>query len=68
MSGAERRLRPLGQEVVPGLVNQVAQLHKQGWGLIVVSSGSIAPGKYKLGLKELTTYKWIIFGSGQVRP
>jgi glutamate-5-semialdehyde dehydrogenase len=21
-----------------------------------------------LGLKELTTYKWIIFGSGQVRP
>ena len=21
-----------------------------------------------LGLKEITTYKWIIFGSGQVRP
>jgi glutamate-5-semialdehyde dehydrogenase len=21
-----------------------------------------------LGVKELTTYKWIIFGSGQVRP
>jgi len=21
-----------------------------------------------LGLRELTSYKWIIFGSGQVRP
>jgi glutamate-5-semialdehyde dehydrogenase len=21
-----------------------------------------------LGLKELTSYKWIIYGSGQVRP
>jgi glutamate-5-semialdehyde dehydrogenase len=21
-----------------------------------------------LGLKELTSYKWIIFGTGQVRP
>jgi glutamate-5-semialdehyde dehydrogenase len=21
-----------------------------------------------MGLKELTTYKWIIYGSGQVRP
>jgi glutamate 5-kinase len=34
------------------LVAQVAHLHKQGLELIVVSSGAIASGRYKLGLSK----------------
>ena len=40
----------LNLEIMSNLVTQVAQLHKQGLELIVVSSGAIASGKYKLGL------------------
>ncbi len=40
----------LNQDIMSSLVGQVAQLHKQGLELIVVSSGAIALGRYKLGL------------------
>ena len=44
----------LDQGIMSSLVNQVAQLHQQGLEFIVVSSGAIASGRYKLGLtKEL---------------
>jgi glutamate 5-kinase len=49
------------------LAAKVARLHGLGVESIIVSSGAIAAGRHKLGLKELTSYKWIIFGSGQVR-
>ncbi len=60
----------LDQEVVSGLVNQVAQLHKQGRELIVVSSGSIALGKYKLGLSRKIKgipYRQVLAAVGQSR-
>jgi len=42
----------LDQEIMSSLVAQVAQLHKQGLELIVVSSGAIASGRYKLELSR----------------
>lgn len=42
----------LHEEVIKGLVAQMAQLHEQGVELILVSSGAIASGRYKLGLKK----------------
>jgi len=60
----------LDQEVVSGLVNQVAQLHRQGRELIVVSSGSIALGKYKLGLSRKIKgipYRQVLASVGQSR-
>ncbi len=40
----------LDQDIMSSLGAQVAQLHKQGLELLVVSSGAIASGRYKLGL------------------
>jgi len=40
----------LNQDIMSKLVAQVARLHQQGLELIVVSSGAIASGRYKLGL------------------
>jgi len=60
----------LDQEAMSGLVNQVAQLHKQGRELIVVSSGSIALGKYKLGLSRKIKgipYRQVLASVGQSR-
>ncbi len=42
----------LNQDIMSSLVAQVASLHKQGLELLVVSSGAIAAGRYKLGLTE----------------
>ena len=42
----------LNHEVMSGLVAQVAQLHGQGLELLVVSSGAITAGRYKLGLTK----------------
>jgi len=42
----------LNQDVMSNLVAQVAQLHKQGLELLVVSSGAIASGRSKLGLTK----------------
>jgi len=58
----------LNQEVMSGLIAQVAQLHKQGLELLVVSSGAIAAGRYKLGLtKELRgiPFKQVLASVGQ---
>ena len=40
----------LNQDIMSNLAAQVAQLHKQGLELLVVSSGAIASGRSKLGL------------------
>jgi glutamate 5-kinase len=42
----------LDMEVMSGLVAQVAQLHKAGAQIAVVTSGAIAAGRHRLGLKE----------------
>ena len=42
----------LDQDIMSRLVAQVAQLHKQGLGLVIVSSGAIAAGRHKLGLTK----------------
>ena len=60
----------LNQEIVSGLVDQMAQLHKQGRELIIVSSGSIALGKYKLGLSRKIKgipYRQVLASVGQSR-
>ena len=60
----------LNQETVSGLVDQMAQLHKQGRELIIVSSGSIALGKYKLGLSRKIKgipYRQVLASVGQSR-
>jgi glutamate 5-kinase len=60
----------LDQEVMSRLVAQVAQLHQQGRELIVVSSGAIASGRYKLGLtKEIRDipFRQVLASVGQSR-
>ena len=42
----------LNQDILCDLVRQVAQLHKQGLELIIVTSGAMASGRYKLGLTK----------------
>lgn len=42
----------LSLEVMSSLVGQVAKLHRQGLELIVVSSGAIAAGRQRLGLRR----------------
>ncbi len=60
----------LNQEVMSTLVTQVAQLQKQGLELLIVSSGAIAAGRYKLGLgKEHRgiPFKQVLASVGQSR-
>ncbi len=60
----------LNQEIMSGLVEQVAQLHKQGLDLLIVSSGAIAAGRHKLGLvKNLRgiPFKQVLASVGQGR-
>ena len=60
----------LDENIMSGLVAQVAQLHRQGLELLVVSSGAIAAGRYKLGLKKKlggTPYKQVFSSVGQSR-
>ncbi len=40
----------LDNNIMSSLAAQVAQLHRQGRELLVVSSGAIAAGRHKLGL------------------
>ena len=42
----------LNQDTMSKLVAQVAQLHKQGLELLIVSSGAMASGRHKLGLTK----------------
>ena len=60
----------LNQAIMSALVEQVAELHKQGRELIVVSSGAIASGQHKLGLTSKVKgipLKQVFFSVGQGR-
>lgn len=60
----------LDREVMSNLVAQVAQLHQQGLELIIVSSGAIASGRYKLGLSQKIKgipFKQVLASVGQSR-
>ena len=58
----------LNKEIMSRLVAQVAQLHKQGLELLVVSSGAIAAGRHKLELareRRGTPFKQVLASVGQ---
>ncbi len=60
----------LDYDIMSKLVDQVAQLHRQGLELLIVSSGAIAAGRHKLGLtKELRgiPYRQVLASVGQSR-
>ena len=60
----------LNTDIMSSLVSQVASLHRKGIELVVVSSGAIAAGRYKLGLAEEPKgipYKQILSSIGQSR-
>ncbi len=60
----------LNQDIMSGLVAQVAQLHRQGLELLVVSSGAIALGRHKLGLAKRIRgipFKQVLASVGQNR-
>ena len=60
----------LDEEIMFSLVAQVAQLHRQGLELIIVSSGAIASGRYKLGLSQKIKgipFKQVLASVGQSR-
>jgi len=60
----------LDENVISGLVAQVAELHRQGLELLVVSSGAITAGRYKLQLKKRLggiPYKQVFSSVGQSR-
>ena len=58
----------LNEEMMSMLVGQLAKLHRQGAEVLVVSSGAIAAGRYKLGLdknhKDIP-YKQVLASVGQ---
>jgi len=60
----------LDQNMMSGLVAQLARLHQQGLELMVVSSGAIAAGRSKLGLTRKIRgipYKQVLASAGQSR-
>ena len=60
----------LNQEIMSTLVAQMAQLHKRGLELLVVSSGAIAAGRSKLGLakeRRGIPFKQVLASVGQSR-
>jgi glutamate 5-kinase len=60
----------LNREVMANLVAQLAKLHQEGREIVVISSGAIASGKYKLGLAKKVKgipYKQVCFSVGQSR-
>jgi len=60
----------LNADIMSGLVAQVAELHRQGRELIIVSSGAIASGRHKLGLSKKIRgipYKQVLAAVGQSR-
>ncbi|MBI2832703.1 MAG: glutamate 5-kinase [Chloroflexi bacterium] len=60
----------LDQEAMAGLAVQVAGLHKQGTELVIVSSGAIASGRYKLGMPKKVRgvpHKQVLAAVGQSR-
>jgi glutamate 5-kinase len=60
----------LNQGILASLVSQVGQLHERGVEPIIVSSGAIAYGRYKLGMKKTLKgipYKQVLASVGQSR-
>jgi len=60
----------LNQDIMSSLVAQVSQLHQRGLELLVVSSGAIASGRYKLGLTRKLKgipFKQVLASIGQNR-
>jgi len=60
----------LNQDIMSSLVAQVAQLHKRGLELLIVSSGAIAAGRHKLGLTKEhrgIPFKQVLASVGQSR-
>jgi len=60
----------LDEEIISQLVTQVAQLHKQGSEMLIVSSGAIAAGRYTLGLareRRGIPFKQVLASVGQGR-
>ena len=60
----------LNQETMSRLVAQMAQLHKHGLELLIVSSGAIAAGRHKLGLareRRGIPFKQVLASVGQGR-
>ena len=60
----------LNQEIMSNLVDQVARLHERGLEPIIVSSGAIASGRYRLGLTRKIKgipYKQVLASVGQGR-
>jgi glutamate 5-kinase len=67
LTGGSNRL---DREIMSRLVAQIAQLHDKGAELILVSSGSIASGRYKLGLAKNIRgipFKQVLASVGQSR-
>jgi len=67
LTGGSNRL---DREIMSRLVAQIARLHEKGAELILVSSGSIASGRYKLGLaKDIRgiPFKQVLASVGQSR-
>jgi len=60
----------LDEDIMSHLIAQMAQLHQQGFEILVVSSGAIASGRHKLGLtKKLRgiPFKQVLASIGQSR-
>ena len=60
----------LNQDTISNLVTQVAELHKQGLELLIVSSGAMASGRHKLGLTRKIKgipFKQVLCSVGQSR-
>jgi glutamate 5-kinase len=60
----------LDRDIMSSLVSQVAQLHKQGLEMLIVSSGAIASGRHKLGLAKQIKgipFKQVLASVGQYR-
>ena len=58
----------LDRESMSGLVNQITKLHSQGVEILVVSSGAIAAGRYKLGRvtdRKGIPYRQVLASIGQ---
>jgi len=60
----------LDQEMMSNLVGQIAQLHKQGRQILLVSSGAMAAGRDRLGLTRKlkgVPFKQVLASVGQAR-
>ncbi len=60
----------LDTKAMSGLVSQIADLHSRGAEVVVVSSGAIAAGRYKLGKKDKLKgipYRQVLASLGQSR-